>query len=212
MAGGGTASITHIGPLSSKAGSGGMAAASWTCPPDLADGVCPPVPFLRRGDDGSKLTGDPLKPKYEIDATLLREGGTQRAEGNHCSISPPPTPILQQHRPQSVLPLPSLAAAREPGDYAVERLRRVDHRRVFRGHAGASYRQKHHDNESSWTQPEYKPFIPTATSLAASWGSTPARPSAIAAFYIIDRTLPVGFQRGQDLNTDKAILVNRFIE
>jgi hypothetical protein len=32
------------------------------------------------------------------------------------------------------------------------------------------------------------------------------------AFYIIDRTLPVGFQRGQDLNADKAILVNRFIE
>ncbi len=32
------------------------------------------------------------------------------------------------------------------------------------------------------------------------------------AFYIIDRTIPVGFQRGQDLNADKAILVNRFIE
>ena len=32
------------------------------------------------------------------------------------------------------------------------------------------------------------------------------------AFYIFDRTIPVGFQRGQDLNTDKAILVNRYIE
>jgi hypothetical protein len=32
------------------------------------------------------------------------------------------------------------------------------------------------------------------------------------SFYIIDRTLPVAFQRGQDLNTDKVILVNRFIE
>ena len=32
------------------------------------------------------------------------------------------------------------------------------------------------------------------------------------AFYIIDRTIPVGFQRGQDLNADKAILLNRFIE
>ena len=32
------------------------------------------------------------------------------------------------------------------------------------------------------------------------------------AFYIIDRTIPVGFQRGQDLNSEKAILVNRFIE
>ncbi len=32
------------------------------------------------------------------------------------------------------------------------------------------------------------------------------------AFYIFDRTIPVGFQRGQDLNVNKAILVNRFIE
>ncbi|MEN6451889.1 MAG: hypothetical protein ABFC96_15470, partial [Thermoguttaceae bacterium] len=32
------------------------------------------------------------------------------------------------------------------------------------------------------------------------------------AFYIIDRTIPVGFKRGQDLNAEKAILVNRFIE
>ena len=32
------------------------------------------------------------------------------------------------------------------------------------------------------------------------------------AFYIIDRTLPVGFQRGQDLNVEKAILLKRYIE
>jgi hypothetical protein len=32
------------------------------------------------------------------------------------------------------------------------------------------------------------------------------------AFYIIDRTIPVGFQRGKDLNSEKAILLNRFIE
>ena len=32
------------------------------------------------------------------------------------------------------------------------------------------------------------------------------------AFYIFDRSIPVGFQRGQDLNVEKAILVNRYIE
>jgi hypothetical protein len=31
-------------------------------------------------------------------------------------------------------------------------------------------------------------------------------------FYIIDRSIPVGFQRGQDLNVEKAILLKRFIE
>jgi hypothetical protein len=32
------------------------------------------------------------------------------------------------------------------------------------------------------------------------------------AFFIFDRTIPVGFQRGSDLNFEKAILVKRFIE
>lgn len=32
------------------------------------------------------------------------------------------------------------------------------------------------------------------------------------AFYIIDRTIPVGFQRGVDLNAEKTILLKRFIE
>jgi hypothetical protein len=31
------------------------------------------------------------------------------------------------------------------------------------------------------------------------------------AFYIIDRTVPVGFVRGEDLNTDKTILLQRTI-
>jgi hypothetical protein len=32
------------------------------------------------------------------------------------------------------------------------------------------------------------------------------------AFYMIDRSLPVGFVRGQDLNAEKAIITRRFIE
>jgi hypothetical protein len=32
------------------------------------------------------------------------------------------------------------------------------------------------------------------------------------AFYMIDRTIPVGFQRGQDVNVEKAIILKRFIE
>jgi hypothetical protein len=31
-------------------------------------------------------------------------------------------------------------------------------------------------------------------------------------FYLIDRSIPVGFQRGQDLNVEKSILLKRFIE
>jgi hypothetical protein len=32
------------------------------------------------------------------------------------------------------------------------------------------------------------------------------------AFYMIDRTIPVGFQRGQDLNVEKAIILKKYIE
>jgi hypothetical protein len=32
------------------------------------------------------------------------------------------------------------------------------------------------------------------------------------AFYIIDRSIPVGFQRGVDINSDRAVLLRRFIE
>jgi hypothetical protein len=32
------------------------------------------------------------------------------------------------------------------------------------------------------------------------------------AFFILDRTIPVGFERGKDLNVDKAILLRRYIE
>ena len=32
------------------------------------------------------------------------------------------------------------------------------------------------------------------------------------AFYVIDRSIPVGFVRGEDLNTENAVLIRRFIE
>ena len=70
-------------------------------------------------------------------------------------------------------------------------------------------------NETAQTlgrRPSTQPFIPAAISLARELGIDTGEIERHRAFYIIDRTLPVGFQRGQDLNTEKAILVNRFIE
>jgi hypothetical protein len=31
-------------------------------------------------------------------------------------------------------------------------------------------------------------------------------------FYLIDRSIPVGFQRGQDVNSERAVLIRRYIE
>ncbi len=53
---------------------------------------------------------------------------------------------------------------------------------------------------------------PDGYQLGRELGSDTGEIDRHRAFYIFDRTLPVGFQRGQDLNVDKAILVKRFIE
>jgi hypothetical protein len=53
---------------------------------------------------------------------------------------------------------------------------------------------------------------PDGYTLGAELGSDTGAIERHRAFYIFDRTLPVGFQRGQDLNVNQAILLERFIE
>ena len=56
------------------------------------------------------------------------------------------------------------------------------------------------------------PRHPDGFQLGQELGSDTGEIERHRAFYIFDRTIPVGFQRGQDLNVEKAILVKRFIE
>jgi hypothetical protein len=59
----------------------------------------------------------------------------------------------------------------------------------------------------------YNPQVyPDGYRLSRELGSDTGEIDRHRAFYIFDRTLPVGFQRGQDLNVEKAILLKRFIE
>jgi hypothetical protein len=53
---------------------------------------------------------------------------------------------------------------------------------------------------------------PDGFQLGRELGSDTGEIERHRAFYIFDRSLPVGFQRGQDLNVEKAILLNRYIE
>ena len=53
---------------------------------------------------------------------------------------------------------------------------------------------------------------PDGYALARELGMDTGEIERHRAFYIFDRSIPVAFQRGQDLNIDKAILVDRFIE
>ncbi len=58
----------------------------------------------------------------------------------------------------------------------------------------------------------YDRVYPEGFTLAKDSAVTPATPTATAQFYLVDRTLPVAFKPGEDLNVDKAVLVRRRIE
>ena len=59
----------------------------------------------------------------------------------------------------------------------------------------------------------FNPAIyPDGYRLGQELGSDTGEIERHRAFYLIDRSIPVGFQRGRDLNVEKAVLLKRFIE
>ena len=59
----------------------------------------------------------------------------------------------------------------------------------------------------------YDPNVyPDGYRLGPELGSETGQITRHRAFYIFDRSVPVGFKRGEDLNVEKAILVKRFVE
>ena len=48
--------------------------------------------------------------------------------------------------------------------------------------------------------------------LGRELGSDTGEVKRHRGFYVIDRSIPVGFQRGRDLNAEKTIILKRFIE
>jgi hypothetical protein len=54
---------------------------------------------------------------------------------------------------------------------------------------------------------EYDPV----TGFGKEYVNTAGEPERERAFYIIDRTVPVGFLPGEDLNSDRAIMLKRTI-
>ncbi len=158
------------------------------------------------------LTGDPLKPKLEIDATLLREGPT--AEHPLFEFTSTRACDNTDRNPyfyyQGLQRLGNLVTTRsnvfavwitvgyfevEPASQAVAKL------------------------HSDWTPTQVQTYLnnnpsiyPDGYALGRELGLDTGQVERHRGFYIIDRSLPVGFQRGQELNSDKTILVNRFIE
>ena len=55
-------------------------------------------------------------------------------------------------------------------------------------------------------------IYPDGYRLVREYGSDTGDVTRHRAFYIFDRSIPVGFEQGQDHNVQDAILVERFIE
>ncbi|MBN2295881.1 MAG: hypothetical protein JXM70_25850 [Pirellulales bacterium] len=62
------------------------------------------------------------------------------------------------------------------------------------------------------TQAQFQKIYPDGFQLGQELGSDTGDITRHRSFYIIDRSIPVGFQRGEDHNVKDAILLHRFIE
>jgi hypothetical protein len=62
------------------------------------------------------------------------------------------------------------------------------------------------------THAQFQQIYPDGFQLGQELGSDTGDITRHRAFYMIDRSIPVGFKRGEDLNTENAILLRRFIE
>ena len=139
-----------------------------------------------------------LKPAHEIDATLLRPNPIT------------PTQPLFNSTATSVCNDPT----RNPYFY-YQGLERLGNLVTTRSNVYAVWITVGYFEVSPWPTgglPTPGAAHPDGYQLGRELGSDTGEIERHRAFYIFDRTLPVGFQRGQDLNVEKAILVDRYIE
>ena len=154
---------------------------------------------------------NPLQPTREINATLLREAPTAGKPlfSFTDSSAYDNTDRNPYFRYQGLQRLGNLVTTRS-NVYAVWIT--VGYFEVTPAPTTASNPPSKHSDGTPFTAADYKTVYPDGYQLGRELGVDTGEVERHRAFYIIDRTLPVGFQRGQDLNTEKSILVNRFIE
>lgn len=67
-------------------------------------------------------------------------------------------------------------------------------------------------NTSGITQANWFNYYPDGYELGPEMGSDTGETKRQRAFFIFDRSIPVGFIRGQDVNLEKAILLQRYLD
>jgi len=166
------------------------AAAPWEIDPDV------PTRFagvFRSSGGGSMVPPVPgLQPTREINATLLREDPDRPGEplfGNTSTNNYNNTDRNPYFRYQGIQRLGNLTTTRS-NVYAIWIT--VGYFEVSAG--------------------DVDPQHPDGYRLGQELGIDTGEVERHRGFYMIDRSIPVGFQRGQDLNVEKTILLRRFIE
>jgi hypothetical protein len=169
-----------------------LAMPSTTCPTEFAH------PFRSFGGANliPSLTTDDLKPKNtrEINATLLREGATAGTPlfNYSSSYAYDDTTRNPYFRYQALQRLANLTTTRS-NVYAVW---------ITVGYFEVSPAATGYDTT----------IYPDGYQLGRELGIDTGTVKRHRAFYMYDRSRPVGFQRGQDLNVNQGTLVERVIE
>ena len=143
-------------------------------------------------------TPDPLQPAHEIESTLMR--------------SDPSDPTRPLFKVDSTAP--ATDSVRNPY-FNFQALQRLGNLATTRSNVFAVWITVGYFEvtpASAATTAANPQVYPDQYMLGRELGSDTGEIVRHRAFYLFDRSIPVGFQRGRDTNIDKAVLVRRFIE
>jgi hypothetical protein len=166
-----------------------------------------PTYFARpfRSFGGAELAPLPnMQPAREIDATLLRSDPADSA-----------TPLFRYN--MKILPRPNDESTNPINDtvrnpyFRYEGLQRLGNLVTTHSNVFAVWITVGYFEVQPW-QKGVDAQHPDGYMLGQELGSDTGDVVRHRGFYIFDRSIPVGFQRGADLNVENAILLKRFIE
>jgi hypothetical protein len=141
---------------------------------------------------------DPLQPTREIEATLMR--------------SDPSDPTRPLFNVDSTAPATN--SLRNPY-FKFQALQRIGNLVTTRSNVYAVWITVGYFEAvpvTPGTQPPDPRIYPDGFTLGTELGSDTGEIVRHRGFYLFDRSIPVGFQRGRDNNLENALLVRRFIE
>jgi hypothetical protein len=162
----------------------------------------------------------PYQPSYQIESTLL---GSAAVAAGGATVYPPQNPILSYPGGANQTTL-AADTVRDPY-FRYQALQRLGNLVTTRSNVFAVWITVGYFEVSpcpavgtanprggNWTAAQLQAIYPDGYQLGQELGIDTGEQVRHRAFYIIDRTIPVAFQRGLDNNVEKTIVLSRYIE